>query len=767
MQSVVSNAESRLWAGLEAKRSSRPIDQEAILQVIREESLDLDCAALQAVLERLGPRGGELHCPQTLVDVAVQFAEGLAPKSVLDPWCGAGGLLVPMAEAVGAKATGIHPNAEAIALARCISTPASISWRHADPVSSLAEEEQRYDLIVSFPPMGMSRPPVELEIDGETVTVRDEFAGHLLLRAVSLLSEEGMALFFVSPSFGAPARRPGRARELLSQFGLYLDAYIGLPPGVLDPMSRVSPILAVVRRGGCEELFVGEWSADQKSREALLENWRSKKPGKSVASGAILASASFSGLPALTANERIESLARRMGVQRVPLRDVSEQVRFLRPSEDSDFEERPNAVYLPLVGKGPAVSSTSERRMKPHNYAQIQVDLERVNPEYLAGLLNTPLGMALRESGMSGVHIPKLSRAALRSMDVFLPTLSVQDQIVEIGMRILNLQNELNELEDQLWSQPRRLDEVAASLKRVNREERFPDWLDSLPFPLASILWTYHASSESLERRCDSLLHFFEALAEFSATVLLSGFRADSQFENELAASLGESMRKQGLSLERSSFGTWVSIVERLAKWGRSIQGESPEGASRVRTIFRTADDRVLEMLFSSTIVSILKETNSLRNSWKGHGGVVGAPEAERRHLALAEHLARYRAVTGNRWNDYQLVRPRGAKFSDGRFEYAVDRVMGSRTPFEIAELSVSEPMEDDVLHLVASGESRGLRILPLFKVMPSPSTAQNACYFYNRTEGEQLRFVSYHFEAEAEVVDAFTDVREVLSILR
>lgn len=763
---MTNDAASRLWAGLDAKRSSRPIDQTAILEVIREQSLEIDWASLQSVLERLGPRGGELYCPPILVEVARQFATGLDPKSILDPWCGAGGLLVPLAEALGAEARGIHPNEDAIGLADSIATKASVSWEAADPMSALAETKQRYDLVVSFPPMGMSRAPVELDLAGEAVTVRDEFAGQLLLRAVSLLSENGTGLFFLSPSFGAPARRPGRARELLSQFGLFLDAYIGLPEGVLEPITRIAPILAVIRRGASEDVFVGNWREDKKSQKALMDNWRGKKPGKTVASGAVVESASFGGLPALAANERIERLARSMGVLRVPLADVCDEMVFLRPSKESDFEERPNAVYLPLIGKGPAVSSASEHRMKAQNYAQLLLDLERVNPEYLAGLLNTPLGMALRESGMSGVHIPKLTRTALRSMDVFLPELSVQEQIVRTGMQIRNLTSELNELEDQLWSQPRRLDEVASSLERVNKEERFPDWLDSLPFPLASILWTYHASSESFEKRCDSLLHFFEALAEFTATVLLSGFQRDSEFVNDRASDLGDFMRKQGLSIERSSFGTWVSIVERLAKWGRSIQGEGQDGVDRVRRIFCAEDDRILELLFSSTIVSILKETNSLRNSWKGHGGVVGAPEAERRHLALAEHLARYRTATGNRWNDYQLVRPRDAKFSDGRFEYSVERVMGSRTPFEIAELSVSEPLEDDVLHLSASGVSKALRVLPLFKVMPSPSTAQNACYFYNRTEGERLRFVSYHFEAEAEVVDAFSDVREALRIL-
>jgi hypothetical protein len=50
---------------------------------------------------------------------------------------------------------------------------------------------------------------------------------------------------------------------------------------------------------------------------------------------------------------------------------------------------------------------------------------------------------------------------------------------------------------------------------------------------------------------------------------------------------------------------------------------------------------------------------------------------------------------------------------------------------------------------------------------MPAPRTAQNACYFYNRTQkNEQIRFVSYHFEHEAEMVGDFEDTMETIRII-
>jgi hypothetical protein len=50
---------------------------------------------------------------------------------------------------------------------------------------------------------------------------------------------------------------------------------------------------------------------------------------------------------------------------------------------------------------------------------------------------------------------------------------------------------------------------------------------------------------------------------------------------------------------------------------------------------------------------------------------------------------------------------------------------------------------------------------------MAAPKTAQNACYFYNRRQKDQkIRFVSYHFEQEAEVVDQFDDTLEILQLI-
>jgi hypothetical protein len=47
----------------------------------------------------------------------------------------------------------------------------------------------------------------------------------------------------------------------------------------------------------------------------------------------------------------------------------------------------------------------------------------------------------------------------------------------------------LIELEQHLWRKPASIDQIESSLKKLNREERIEEWIDTLPFPMASILW--------------------------------------------------------------------------------------------------------------------------------------------------------------------------------------------------------------------------------------------------------------------------------------
>ncbi|MGZ0174946.1 MAG: hypothetical protein ACKVHE_36075, partial [Planctomycetales bacterium] len=287
--------------------------------------------------------------------------------------------------------------------------------------------------------------------------------------------------------------------------------------------------------------------------------------------------------------------------------------------------------------------------------------------------------------------------------------------------------------------------------------------LDSLPFPLASILWSCHTQSGSLKEQYERKIHFFEAFSEFLGIVYLSVFSVNAAVWSELQKKVAGALQHGNLSLDRATFGTWKAVVEILSAHARQMMSKDE---NLVFELFKTRNRDLLNALLSKKIVSLFQQTNKIRNDWQGHTGIVPDRDAKKVNDTLERHIETVREVLGVVWEGYELLIPGNCKLKSGEFIYSVRKVMGTRTPFPILSVSVSEAMEDGHLYLKSPDESRGLKLLPLIKVMPSPRTEENACYFYNRRQAEGIRFLSYYFEADAEVVADFDDVAIALTEL-
>lgn len=74
--------------------------------------------------------------------------------------------------------------------------------------------------------------------------------------------------------------------------------------------------------------------------------------------------------------------------------------------------------------------------------------------------------------------------------------------------------------------------------------------------------------------------------------------------------------------------------------------------------------------------------------------------------------------------------------------------------------------LDVDSLYIINGQQSGALKLLPLIQVSASPGTAKNACYFFNRTEREGARFVSYHFAGQPELSGQFQDATDAIRFL-
>ena len=166
-----------------------------------------------------------------------------------------------------------------------------------------------------------------------------------------------------------------------------------------------------------------------------------------------------------------------------------------------------------------------------------------------------------------------------------MPARSTQLALASADERLGSYHAELNRQRESIWAAPDSAAEVVSRIANAF-DDSVSTWLDQLPFPIASALWTAEtATSPGDQQR--AYLHAWEAIVTFHATVLLSATRCDPGSSSDVEAAIGQTLREQHLGIERASFGTWVIIVEKTSKdLRRALESNDPDDVARIRNAF-------------------------------------------------------------------------------------------------------------------------------------------------------------------------------------
>jgi len=752
--------QQKLWNLLDAQRGREQISVPLVIRTASEHGLALTPKDIWEVSGWVGKGGGEWICPPLVLDFIAALLSEHKVTSLIDPWVGYGTLLRTAVEtSKPSRFIGGHPSHDSLDVARLVLPEGeSGEYRIGGCEGAALGEGEEFDAVVCTPPFGVRSPP--FSIDGQEL--RDDGGNELLLRAALRLAPTGISTFVVSPSFFFSKRANGVAANL-SRFGLYLDAAFLLPSGTFRPLTNIESYVVVLRRGEPpESMFVAE--AATSTAQQVLANYKKRRAGKQPELGALVVQEEFTGLRQLVAATTLDRQTKRLKLPSRRLGDLCTSIRRCPRSRD-DVQVVDNSFFLPLVGRAKCRFEADDLPRNSGQWVHVQVDPQLAEARVVAGYLDGPLGRLVIESRSTGSALPSLTLSVLPELPVWLPNLEQQRSIIEVDQRLRSLSEEVEGLRSKLWRRLDAAEVVATNVKRVNNEDTFPLWLDTLPFPLASILWTYHTLKDAPLKRYNQLDFFFEGLAQFLAVLVLSAVRQDESAFPEAWKKVQATLAHGNMSLERATLGTWVAIFGALAKLVRSDLSDT-DAAEHWQRLFACDDLDLLSGLVNKKMVTLLSRANKLRNGWRGHGGIVGDDEAHRRELQYQELLLDFRGLVENRWETYPLVLPRTGRYSQGLHHYTVESVVGTRTPFDGSTLMVKRPMEDGQLHMVAPRLAAACPLLPLVRLGASPADKMNACYFFNRVEGDGLKYVSYHFIDKPEIVEPFAGARSVLAEL-
>jgi hypothetical protein len=412
---------------------------------------------------------------------------------------------------------------------------------------------------------------------------------------------------------------------------------------------------------------------------------------------------------------------------------------------------------LPTLGFSDVVTSTERFRLKPHNYLQLVLKPELVSADFLAKFLNSEMGLQARRRLLSGNVISKISLTAVhQGVQIPLPPLPIQSAVIEADTDLRDLATDVENLRKQLWGRPAQVEKTRKAIARVNRKETFEEWLQTLPFPLASILWNYHSAALEPKEQFELLLKFFEGLAEFVATILLSAARRDVVLWGEVRGYLAKERER----FETSSFGTWIELTAFISKrlrelWSDAGKGDARNerpGRDRCENALGTSRVEVIEAMLSKQLLGVLRSANQFRNDFSGHYGILGEETAKSLLVQLCSFLSEVRSSFGQAWESYQLLLPTNrSEWTGQHHEVVVNLLQGLNTPFLRETRKLREPLKRNTLYLLDKDRDNAVELLPLLKISSAPKDAANACYFYNRKQPNGARYVSYHFEKEAD----------------
>lgn len=414
------------------------------------------------------------------------------------------------------------------------------------------------------------------------------------------------------------------------------------------------------------------------------------------------------------------------------------------------FIENQNCIYIPSIGNSPVVTRISDLKIKPQNYYQVVLDEKQAYSEYIARYFNTSLGQKIRRDLGSWGVIPHIPQYNLMVAPVLLPSINKQIELINLLNDIQNIKINLDAQENMLWMYPKKVESIRREIRKFDRsaDELLNEWIESLPFPLASILRKYKSDSEP-RNKVEHLLHFFEAYAQFNTTLLLSAYyQADKYFQNNKNDWIDPD--NDFCRSKRASFGNWVTIGERVSKFTRS-QLSNKDNRLGIFDLFHTKDEYFINQISSKELYKIFRNANTYRNDWSGHGGVSSDTLVKRRLALLETELTAVRELVKDSYINFLLIQPKQMTMSRDIFQNVVKSLVGSNSLFPEITLETNIGLDVNELYFVEKSSRDPLKLIRFFRMLPSPQSEQNACYFYSRFNPQGIRYISYHFETQSE----------------
>ena len=356
-----------------------------------------------------------------------------------------------------------------------------------------------------------------------------------------------------------------------------------------------------------------------------------------------------------------------------------------------------------------------------------------------------------------------IDKGLVEQIKVPCPSLDVQREYLQVIDELEVLKIEVDSLRAKMQKDPASYKNIKKEMRDVNNHsDKFAQWIESLPYPLATILKRYSVTDEASKKQ-EMLFYFFEAYAIFEATIL-------SATIDKRAMDCSSLKNVEASFFEKASFGSWVHLDRTISNLHLKQINSQEEDKKRISlNCFRTSDENLVKFISNKAVCSILQKASEKRNVWKGHGGIT-SEDIYIDHVSELDSLMRkLQENVKDLYERIRLIRPLTLAYNSGKFTNKVEVLIGSNAIFNKDEIETIYPLDNAKLYLQVMDTGEMIELPPFFILKNSPAEAKNACYFYSRIEDGNTKYVSYHYEGRPEDLEngelAYDSLKNILMV--
>lgn len=309
-----------------------------------------------------------------------------------------------------------------------------------DPFVLLDTITDKFDFVIGDLPLGMMNE--EWKDKENNINIKERKNVLILLKSLLTLNKNGQGLFVVEPSIFLNKT----FLNTLGKIGFYVNAIFNCPNNILYPETSLTPILLLISKNKTDSVFAAELN-DESGIDNLIEAYIKNLQGLDFSTGLWIMFDKFRGFKQAKLFEKVTKLLKQYKTFKI----YSIKQTALSIDIGKKINSKENSIYIPRNGK---IVQFKYENIKSKNYYQIVLDPKLAIAEYLTLFFNTDVGRSIIELIETGAYIPNKKRLDIENLEIPLPELEVQREIIDLKHKLDSLNDKLSNFEKEIAINP-------------------------------------------------------------------------------------------------------------------------------------------------------------------------------------------------------------------------------------------------------------------------------------------------------------------------